>query len=173
MTYNTKNYTEQGGEKTIISGELNIIEQGKLMFNGEELSQALYQSNSQATTIAGLVADFNKLLVKLRSAGVMFSKAPVITILIEPEDVIVTEGSIEESLTVDATVSNGSELSYQWYSNNTESNEDGTLIEGATEAVFDLPTNLTEGTIYYYCVITAEEAPDVTSEVASVTVEGD
>lgn len=171
MSYNTKNYTEQGGEKTVIGGELSITGEGKLTFGGEGLTKALYQSDSEATTIAGLVADFNKLLGKLRTAGILFVEAPVITILIEPIDITVTEGSIDESLGLEATVTGGAELSYQWFSNTTASTSGGTLIEGARESVFALPTALTGGTYFYYCELSAEEAETVTSNVVTVTVE--
>lgn len=170
MGYNAKNYTEQGGEKTVIGGELNITEEGKLTFGETEVSPSAYQSDSEATTIAGLVKDFNRLLGKLKAVGIMISQAPVISILIQPMNVTVTEGSMTESLGLEATVSNESELSYQWYSNTTESITGGTSISTATEAVFTLPTDLTVGTYYYYCVVSADDAESVTSQVVTVTV---
>ncbi|WP_205160376.1 MULTISPECIES: hypothetical protein [Bacillaceae] len=171
MGYNTKNYTEQGGEKTVIGGELTIEKSGKLTFDGSEVSQATFQSDSEASSVAGIVSDFNKLLGKLRSAGVVFPEAPLITILIEPLDITVTEGSIEESLGLEASVTGSGDLAYQWYSNTTESDSGGTLIEDATDPVFVLPTDITAGTYYYYCVVSAEEAENVTSRVITVTVE--
>ena len=74
MGYNTKNYTEQNGDKTVIGGELEIISEGKLKFNGVELKPAVLQTNSTASEIAGLVTDFNGLLAKLKAAGLMESK---------------------------------------------------------------------------------------------------
>ncbi|WP_026478171.1 Head fiber protein [Alkaliphilus transvaalensis] len=68
---NVKNYTEQGGERTIIEGELVIIDGGKLIFNGQELKPASLQANSNAEDVAGIVADFNALLSKLKAAGLM------------------------------------------------------------------------------------------------------
>ena len=68
---NVKNYTEQGGEKTIIGGELEISSGGKLTFAGAELKPAAVQAASEATTIAGAVADLNALLAKLKAAGLM------------------------------------------------------------------------------------------------------
>ncbi len=68
---NVKNYTEQGGETTVIGGILDIATGGKLTFAGTELKPAAFQANSEATTIAGLVADFNSLLAKLITAGLM------------------------------------------------------------------------------------------------------
>lgn len=74
MEYNTKNYTEQGGEKTVIGGELAVTEEGKITFNGAELKPAALQANSIAVDVADLVSDFNALLAKLKAAGLMESE---------------------------------------------------------------------------------------------------
>lgn len=74
MSYNTKNYTEQGGEKTVIRGTLEIVPEGKLSFAGTEFKTAIAQTDSTATTIADLKADFNALLAKLKTAGLMQSE---------------------------------------------------------------------------------------------------
>lgn len=71
---NVKNYTEQGGEKTVIEGELVIAESGKLIFNGKELKPATLQEASVATTVAGTVADLNSIIEKLKAAGLMKSE---------------------------------------------------------------------------------------------------
>ncbi|MGQ4666841.1 head fiber protein [Metabacillus halosaccharovorans] len=68
---NVKNYTEQGGERTVIGGTLDISEDGKLTFAGVEVSPAVNQVDSTATDVEGLVADFNSLLAKLKEAGLM------------------------------------------------------------------------------------------------------
>lgn len=73
MGYNTKNYTEQGGEKTVIGGELNITGEGKLTFEDMEVSPAKHQSDSEASTIEELRADFNQLLANLKEAGLMIA----------------------------------------------------------------------------------------------------
>jgi hypothetical protein len=74
MGYNTKNYTEQGGEKTVIGGELAVTAEGKITFDGTELKPAAVQANSTAVDVADLVADFNALLLKLKTAGLMESE---------------------------------------------------------------------------------------------------
>lgn len=66
-----KNYTEQGGERTIIGGILEITSDGKLILAEEELKQVEAQNDSAATTVATLKDDFNALLAKLRAAGFM------------------------------------------------------------------------------------------------------
>ncbi|ETA80025.1 head fiber protein [Youngiibacter fragilis] len=74
MGYNTKNYTEQGGEKTVIGGELAVTAEGKVTFNGTQLKPAALQADSTAVDVADLVADFNALLLKLKTAGLMESE---------------------------------------------------------------------------------------------------
>lgn len=76
MGYNTKNYTEQGGEKTVIGGELIIkgklkIEEGGSAEGLPSLPKAENQAASTATTVEGLVTDFNALLTKLKAAGLV------------------------------------------------------------------------------------------------------
>ena len=68
---NVKNYTDQGGETTVIGGTLDIATGGKLTIAGTELKPAATQADSVASTIAGLVVDFNALLAKLKAAGLM------------------------------------------------------------------------------------------------------
>jgi hypothetical protein len=74
MGYNTKNYTEQGGDKTVIGGELAVTAEGKITFDGAELRPAAVQADSTAVDVADLVADFNALLAKLKAAGLMESE---------------------------------------------------------------------------------------------------
>lgn len=67
MSYNVKNYTEQGGETTVIGGTLEIKEGASVT----GLPQAENQADSTATTVADLKSDFNSLLSKLKDAGLM------------------------------------------------------------------------------------------------------
>ena len=102
MSYNAKNYTEQGGETTHFGGKvvfeegveveglsanplnkasadtlggikvgegLSIDADGVLSADG--ITPAANQADSTATTIAGLMTDFNALLTKLKTAGLM------------------------------------------------------------------------------------------------------
>ena len=66
-----KNYIEQGGEKTIISGTLEITTEGQLTFNNKPLKPAANQTDSKATTIEEITNDFNTLLQKLRTSGII------------------------------------------------------------------------------------------------------
>ena len=73
MSYNTKNYTEQGGDVTHFGGKV-IFEEG-CEVEGNSFTPAANQAASTATTIAGLVTDFNALLIKLKTAGLMDADA--------------------------------------------------------------------------------------------------
>jgi Head fiber protein. len=72
MSYNAKNYTEQGGEKTVIGGTLEIKE-GASVTGLSSFTAAVNQASSTATDISGLVADFNALLSALKTAGLMLA----------------------------------------------------------------------------------------------------
>lgn len=67
MSYNVKNYTEQGGEKTVIGGTLEIKEGASVA----GLPSAINQAISTATTVAEVKDDFNALLLKLKDASLM------------------------------------------------------------------------------------------------------
>ena len=68
MSYNTKNYSENG-DKLVIGGTLELKDGAT--FNG--FPKAENQADSTATTIADLKTDFNSLLEKLKTAGFMES----------------------------------------------------------------------------------------------------
>ena len=61
--------------------------------------------------------------------------------------------------------------SYQWFSNTSNSNVDGTLIAGATSDTF-IPESNIAGTTFYYCVITLPKGvcSSITSDVATIEI---
>lgn len=110
--YNAKNYTEQGGKKTVIGGTLEVLPGATIVADegatvegfgggGEYvlpiatqntlggvkagssgpvridndgvvyLTTAGCQADSEATDVEGLVSDFNALLAKLKTCGLM------------------------------------------------------------------------------------------------------
>ena len=71
MSYNTKNYTEQGGEKTVIGGTLEIKEGASVTGLPSAFTPAANPAASTAVDVAGLLTDFNALLAKLKTAGLM------------------------------------------------------------------------------------------------------
>ena len=102
-----------------------------------------------------------------------FDFAPVITIISQPApNTTVTQGSISDSLSVSASVTQGATLTYQWYRNTTDSNTGGAIESGATNSSFAIPTNLLNAgsPYYFYCVVSTPGAASVSSNVATVTV---
>ena len=66
MSFNTKNYQETCN-KLVIGGTLELAEGATL----SGFPSAENQADSTATTVADLKSDFNGLLAKLKSAGLM------------------------------------------------------------------------------------------------------
>ena len=88
------------------------------------------------------------------------------------------KGYTTGGVSISATAPTGHTLSYQWYSNTTDSNEGGTKIEGATSAKYNIETGKDPGTYYYYCVVTATRTDNsltasISSSAAAVTVADD
>jgi len=97
---------------------------------------------------------------------------PRISIITHPETPInVTVNHIDARLSASANVTHFATLSYQWYSNTTNSNSGGTPISGATTSNLNIPTTLTVGTHYFFVEARATDgAAPVRSSVATVNV---
>ena len=180
---NTKNYTEQGGEKTVIEGTLEISNGGKLIVGGQEFlsssssgqssngfRKVTYQATSTSTNVEGIRHDFNDLLDAMKEAGLMETEKPHINIITQPQDLTVTEGQIHENIVALANGSDGRQVSYKWFSNTQKSTSGGTYLITNTTGEFAVPSTLTEGKYYYYCIISAEDVDDVTTDAVTVTV---
>ena len=77
--YNAKNYTEQGGEKTVIGGVLEFAEGARMKgFPGAENQAAGSSTND---TVAKVRSDLNALLLKLKNAGIMTPDAWSVSVL--------------------------------------------------------------------------------------------
>lgn len=71
MSYAPKNYTEQGGDKTVIGGTLVIKEGATVTGLPSSFTPAENQAPSTAEDMSSLIADFNALLLRLKTAGLM------------------------------------------------------------------------------------------------------
>ena len=129
-----------------------------------------------------IIDGVNVIVIVLKEVGV---DAATPTIATQPEGETKTFAAgqataVKKELTVEASVSDGGTLTYQWYSNNTNSTEGGTPIEGARWASYEATVNAKE-TKYFYCVIKntnnsvtgAKTAATITSVVAVASVEGE
>ncbi len=80
---NTKNYFAHGGNELVIGGKITFLP-GSTVEGGEGLLDPMAGSpatllpflpDSEATTVAGLREDYNRLLAALRNAGLMEREA--------------------------------------------------------------------------------------------------
>ncbi|MBP1994049.1 DUF4838 domain-containing protein [Paenibacillus eucommiae] len=100
------------------------------------------------------------------------AETPAITT--QPQDRTVNNGA-SVTLTVNASVSQGT-LSYQWYSNSSNSTDGGTAIDGAIQASYQVPT-ASSGVKYYYVILTNTDdsatgntTATAVSSIAKVTI---
>ena len=80
---------------------------------------------------------------------VVEAELPSITIAASPAGPYGISATVMLTATV-GSVSDGGTLSYRWYSNTTNSNTNGTIIQGATGLTYQPPTS-SIGKQYYYC----------------------
>lgn len=76
--------------------------------------------------------------------------------------------NITKELMVEASVSDGGALTYQWYSNTSNSTTGGTAIGGATSSSYEATANAKE-TKYFYCIVTNTNNNVSGNKTASVT----
>ncbi|MDR0512314.1 MAG: formylglycine-generating enzyme family protein [Treponema sp.] len=96
---------------------------------------------------------------------------PVIAITAQPVSALtMIAGNINGNLEVQTIVAGFSgEPEFQWFGNTANCNEDGEVISGATNAVFDIPANLPVGRHYFFVEVRAGTV-SYRSNVAVVTV---
>ncbi len=94
--------------------------------------------------------------------------APQINITSQPADKSVTEGSISGNISV--TANSTGTLSYQWYSCSDDSGNNAVKVAAGTSAALTVPTDLTEGKYYFYCLVTVDGVSGIKSNIACVTV---
>jgi gliding motility-associated-like protein len=153
-----------------------------LEYNGNETGLTAYYnfnqgtaagSNTSITTLNNLTAgaNLNGTLTNMARTGTtsnfVTGVGPVI--ITQPVTTLslcnnVTTGN---TLTVNAV---GQQLTYQWFSNTTNSNTGGTPITGATSSTFTAPSATAATTYYYVIVSSACNSVTETSTVSTVTV---
>ena len=174
-----------------ISGNLtvsaSVTQSATLSYQWQQSGQSSFSSttnvgtNSQTLTIpTGLTAGtyYFRCVVSAtgaesktsNTATVIVAVQPVITINTHPTTTTnVTAGSISGSLTVSASVTPSVTLSYQWQQSS-QSNFSSTTIVGTSNSTLTIPTELTAGTYYFRCVVSADGAVSKTSNTATVIV---
>ena len=149
--------------------------------NGTPVGGSYTRSTSNAITISAITSTGNyEYRCRISSAGNGCGTATSITstlnVVADPsistQPVSNSTVCLNGTLTLSTIAANGTpSLSYQWYSNTTNSNTGGTPILGATSASYSVPTG-SAGNFYYYCVVSApgNGCNDITTNVSVVTI---
>lgn len=166
MGHNTKNYRQQGGERIVIGGE--VILAAEAVIDDRRPCPIPYIPASSASTIANAVKDLNALIATLKTARIVETIVPTLTVGQLPDEINPTVDE-EVILGVEAASSDGRALAYQWYSNTTASTEGGTTIDGATQAAYVANTS-SAGIYHYYCIVS--ELSDGATKVFEPTTIG-
>ena len=107
--------------------------------------------------------------LRIKSIKVIYSSGSTETtpsITLQPVSATCNQGVTATALTI--TADGNPAPTYQWYSNTSNNNSNGTEISGATKASYT-PSTATTGTFYYYCVATNSQG-SASSNVATITV---
>ena len=102
MCYNTKNYTEQGGDVTHIGGKLVFDEGGSIAgFPGAENF-----TPKTTNTAADIRSDLNGLITKLKNAGIMIPDPWNVTVRLAPSltDAVAAANNAKASVAIDGNV---------------------------------------------------------------------
>lgn len=115
------------------------------------------------------IFDITSINVETITDNICRSCAPVVAISsVTPPTQNICLNGVAQPLV--ATATGTGTLTYQWYSNTTNSITGGNLISGATSATYNPPTS-TAGTRYYYVVVSDSYCEGKsTSAIVSVTV---
>ena len=132
--------------------------------NGTQLTTA---HNGQTITVT-----WNNQTAATGALTVNAADAETPNITDHPDNASYTIGDTATHLSVTASVSDGGNLFFQWYSNTANNNTTGNSISGATGSTYTPPTTA-EGTTYYYCVVTntkGQKSATAVSNTAEIKV---
>ncbi|MFM7016252.1 MAG: LamG-like jellyroll fold domain-containing protein [Bacteroidota bacterium] len=127
--------------------------------------------NSSISTISNLssTANLNATLTNFTKSGSSSNLVDGFRVLITSQPSMPPAVCLNANANTISVTAYGSGLTYQWYSNTTNSTAGATAISGATSAAYIVPTN-TAGTTYYYVVVSGQCAASMTSSIVSQTV---
>jgi len=98
------------------------------------------------------------------------------TILVNPATMISNQSTSTQSTClnvafspISVTATGTGVLTYQWFSNTSNSNSGGTLLTGATNNSYT-PSATVAGTLYYYCIVHGNCGSDIVSSVSGAFV---
>jgi uncharacterized protein YjdB len=162
VTLNKNSATLTVGEnETLIAGVIpaNATNQN-LTWSSNNSSVAIVDSNGRITavsagtaTITVRTADGNHAFTCTVTVNPITDAEPPSITSHPQSDATYNHNATATALSVAASVGDGGTLSYQWFSNTTNSTSGGTLISGATGTTYT-PLTSAVGTLYYYVVVT-------------------
>lgn len=172
-TLTTEHITVHGATKGELSGTgrtKTLTISDITVANGEEVTVAI--ANPDGYNITPL----SKTVAVYKAAGAIINAQPPAITTHPATPPPYTQNAVVMPLSVAATSTDGGILSYQWYKNTINNNTSGTPIANVTTAAYAPPT-YTEGTVYYYCVVTntntnvnGSQTATTTSNTAAITV---
>ena len=129
--------------------------------------------NTKNAVNGNKTAEVTSAFVKVTVTGVIHAEAPLISS--QPVSVTVNAGDAPV-LSVTAQSTDGGTLSYQWYSNTTNSTSGASAIPSVTGSTYAAPATVL-GSVYYYVLVTntnhtinGNPIAAVTSDIVAVTV---
>ena len=164
----TDNSTHQEATSADCTANLLCAKCGYIMAKGNETHIfTVYTANGDGTETAVCDRDGCE-QTDTREQAVLNAVAPVISV--PPVSTVYTIGDTVIPLTVEASVSDNGQLSYQWYEASSASDLNGIAIPGAEEASYS-PGVTVPGVRYYYVVVTNTNTAATNSQVVSVASE--
>jgi hypothetical protein len=124
-------------------------------------------TGNQTASLASAAA---AVLVKKK---VLYTNAPIEITTQPVAETFLTQGNISGSFRIEAKSSQVGALQYQWWRNIVDSSDGAITISGAVSPEYSIPTGLTEGIYYYYCVVSMRNmigSISVISDMAKVVV---
>lgn len=165
------------GGSTLPNTNSITINGGTLRVSSNQTIANLTMSSGTLTIDAGVTltvtGTYNVTGGTLTNNGILCRPSNPPTISAHPTSTqTICQNATPTNLAVTASTTSGGNLTYQWFSNTTNSNSGGTSLgstSGAQTATYTPPTTAL-GTIYYYVVVTNACSNTVNSNVAAVTV---
>ena len=155
-----------GGNTQAYGLHSNIFHAGN---NGDGIHWIPFYNQQMIKFNAGDIPNGAYFQLLVRAPMVAVVSGPVINTQPSTSAQSVCLNAATNALSVSATSPNGSGITYQWYSNASNSNVGGTAIGGASSSSFTPPNNVA-GTVYYYVICTNNQASTTSTVSAGITV---
>lgn len=116
---------------------------------------------------SSLDPNFKAVQQAIEDLAVVITKQPVSRTYVEGK--IDGKLVVQGDMLIDGVSADSEALTYQWYTNTTNSTEGGAPVLNATQRSFEIPKNLSANTTtYYYCVASVTTGESVTSAASGV-----